>query len=251
MEKFIESKTEKGTKLLEMQQIHTVEEMTLAKEYELFFRKTPPFHRTIFFLDSPYIACGDNYGWQSEEDKKLFQEAVFKVFSEAGWTIEYADGSCLTAKKDKKAYLYIHPIQFSGEVRKDIIPEIEDLIAKINGFNLREIKVFERTYPFFSKSQLLRFMRENRELLYWWIILRFENKVDDYNSDHVVFELVNKIQFFEHPVPQMWIRQIAEQRMVDMFYTLVDVGDIKLLKNNGRPCYQAKHSKWKLVKDRT
>ena len=247
----VESKTEKGTPLFLGLDTPSVEEMTLAKSYSEMFRKGEDFFKTIFFLDSPYRVEDASPGWPSAEDRKVFEDSVFQVFSEAGWTIESANNSCIKASKSMRAYLYLHPLEFSGEVRKDMIPEIEGLIEQIQSVKLRSIKLFRRTYPFYTESQIMRFIRENRELFYWWIILQFENGVEVYKANAAIIEMLRKIRFFDHGTALLPQALIAEQRMFDFFYTLVDVGDIKLHKNGKKPFYKAKSSKWKLVKDRS
>lgn len=150
-----------------------------------------------------------------------------------------------------RAYLYLHPKEFSGEVRKGVIPEVEGLIEQIQIVKLRAIKLFRNTYPFCTESQLMRFIRENRDLFYWWIILQFENGVPAGMVNTTIGEMLKKIRFFDHGTCLLHQQFIAEQCMLDLFYTLVDVGDIKLYKNGKRPFYKAKSSKWKLVKDRS
>lgn len=248
----VESKTEKGTPLfLALDNSPSVEEMTLAKSYSDMFRKGENFFKTIFFLDSPYRVDDVSPGWPSAEDKKAFEDSVFQVFSEAGWKIESIDNSCIKVSKGMRAYLYLHPKEFSGEVRKGVIPEVEGLIEQIQIVKLRAIKLFRNTYPFCTESQLMRFIRENRDLFYWWIILQFENGVPAGMVNTTIGEMLKKIRFFDHGTCLLHQQFIAEQCMLDLFYTLVDVGDIKLYKNGKRPFYKAKSSKWKLVKDRS
>ena len=247
----VETKTEKGTPLFLALDTPSVEEITLAKSYSEMFRKGEDFFKTIFFLDSPYRADDASPGWPSAEDRKAFEDSVFQVFSEAGWEIEAANNSCIQVSKGLRAYLYIHPMEFSGEVRKDVIPEVESLIEQIQSVKLRSIKLYRKMYPFYTESQLMRFIRENRELFYWWIILQFENGVPTYMVNTAIADMLKKIRFFDHETSLLSQQLLAEQRMLDMFYTLVDVGDIKLYKNGKRPFYKAKASKWKLVKDRS
>lgn len=247
----VEDKTEKGTPLFLGLDTTSVEEMTLAQSYREMFRKGEDFFKTIFFLDSTYRADDSAIGWPSAEDKKVFEDSVFQVFSKAGWDIESANNSCLKVSKSMRAYLYLHPMEFSGEVRKDVIPEVEGLIEQIQSVKLRSIKLFRNTYPFFTESQLLKFIRKNRELFYWWIILQFEKKIPVGEGHTAIGEMLKKIRFFDHGTCLLHQQFIAEQRMLDMFYALVDVGDIKLYKNGNKPFYKAKSSKWKLVKDRS
>lgn len=247
----IKSETEKGTPLFLGLDIPSVEEMTLAKSYREMFRKGEDFFKTIFFLDSPYRVDDVSPGWPSAEDRKTFEDSVFQVFSKAGWEIESANNTCMKVSKSLSAYLYLHPMEFSGEVRKDVIPEVENLIEQIQSVKLRSIKLFRKTYPFYTESQLMRFIRENRELFYWWIILQFEKKIPVGEGHTAIGEMLKKIRFFDHGTCLLHQQFIAEQRMLDMFYALVDVGDIKLYKNGNKPFYKAKSSKWKLVKDRS
>ena len=247
----VETKTEKGTSLFLGLDTPSVEERTLEKSYKEMFRKGEDFFKTVFFLDSPYRVDDVSPGWPSAEDRKTFEDSVFQVFSKAGWEIESANNTCTKASKSLSAYLYLHPLEFSGEVRKDVIPEVESLIEQIQSVKLRSIKMFRKTYPFYTESQLMRFIRENRELFYWWIIIQFENGVPTYMVNTAIVEMLKKIRFFDHGTSLLPQQLLAEQRMLDMFYALVDVGDIKLYKNGKHSFYRAKHSKWKLVKDRS
>lgn len=91
------------------------------------------------------------YGYPSfsftEEDRKAFDLELTEVFTSLGWKCEEEahGGSCATWYKGKQ-HLYLHPQDFSGEVLKNEVKQIAEVLEKRNTFYLRWVDLYETVY---------------------------------------------------------------------------------------------------------
>ena len=83
----------------------------------------------------------------SEEDRKTFDLELVEVFTSLGWKCEKEaySGSCATWHKGKQN-LYLHPQDFSGEVLKNEVKQIAEVLEKQNTFYLRWVDLYETVY---------------------------------------------------------------------------------------------------------
>ena len=98
-------------------------------------------YRNVHFrLDS-------GYEWGKGLDKELsenFHDEINNLFIEAGWEIREPkfSSACPNAVNGKNR-LYLHPIDASGEVREDLIPEVENILSKGTTFKFRKTDIYE------------------------------------------------------------------------------------------------------------
>lgn len=93
-------------------------------------------YREVYFrIDSAYHGYD---GWTSAKDKVAFKEETRRLFQNAGWTLHVGERDCFcdTVTKGMQE-LYLHPMNFSGVVSEEEIPEIEALLAKATTFRCR------------------------------------------------------------------------------------------------------------------
>lgn len=93
-------------------------------------------YREVYFrIDSAYHGYD---GWTSAKDKVAFNEETRRLFQNAGWTLHVGERDCFcdTITKGMQE-LYLHPMNFSGVVSEEEIPEIEALLAKATTFRCR------------------------------------------------------------------------------------------------------------------
>lgn len=93
-------------------------------------------YREVYFrIDSAYHGYD---GWTSAKDKVAFNEETRRLFQNAGWTLHVGERDCFcdTVTKGMQE-LYLHPMNFSGVVSEEEIPEIEALLAKATTFRCR------------------------------------------------------------------------------------------------------------------
>lgn len=83
----------------------------------------------------------------TEEDRKAVDTELKEVFTSLGWTCKEKvySGSCATWTKGKQ-HLYLHPQDFSGEVLKNEVKQIAEVIERRNTFYLRWVDLYETVY---------------------------------------------------------------------------------------------------------
>ena len=82
------------------------------------------------------LASGYEWGKGLDEKKSnAFSEEITSLFKQAGWDIKEPkySSSCLNATKEKNR-IYLHPIDLSGEILEDLIPEVEKILSQGNTF---------------------------------------------------------------------------------------------------------------------
>lgn len=93
----------------------------------------------------------NGYGYPSfsftEEDRNAFDTELLEVFTSLGWKCNEKaySGSCSAWTKGKQ-HLYLHPQNFSGEVLKNEVKQIAEVLEKRNTFYLRWVDLYETVY---------------------------------------------------------------------------------------------------------
>ena len=109
------------------------------------------------------------YGYPSfsftEEDRKAFDAELLEVFISLGWECKEKayNGSCSTWIKGKQ-HLYLHPQNFSGEVLKNEIKKIAEVLEKRNTFYLRWVDLYETVYDMTDQEYAEILSQKNADL---------------------------------------------------------------------------------------
>lgn len=95
-----------------------------------------------FRIDADYYQYPFNY---TQEQNTEFYKEVYNIFNQLGWdAIDYTKG-CDYIKSGKQQ-LYLHPQDFSGEVLKNNVKRIAELLESNTTFKLRWIDLYETVY---------------------------------------------------------------------------------------------------------
>jgi hypothetical protein len=130
-------------------------------------------YRNVHFrLDS-------GYEWGKGLDKELsekFHDEINTLFKEAGWEIKNPKffSSCPEAVKEKNR-LYLHPMDASGEVQEDLIPEVEKILSKGTTFKFRNTDVYE-TLLDMSDDEYQQYLESKRSYIEADILALFKTK---------------------------------------------------------------------------
>lgn len=130
-------------------------------------------YRNVHFrLDS-------GYEWGRGLDKELsekFHDEINTLFKEAGWEIKEPEFSsaCPEAFKGKNR-LYLHPMDASGEVQEDMIPEVEKILSKGTTFKFRNTDVYE-TLLDMSDDEYQQYLESKRSYIEADILALFKTK---------------------------------------------------------------------------
>ena len=96
-----------------------------------------------FYIKSGYV-WGDGWGGCSREHAHSFNHEIQQIFADAGWEIQQGrmSGSAPSAIKGKSK-LYLHPMEASGPLHIDLIPEVESILSGGTTFKYNGKKIFE------------------------------------------------------------------------------------------------------------
>lgn len=92
------------------------------------------YRETYFRIRSGYIF---DQGWLTDQDELEFKKEARRLFQEAGWTLhaeKWHSGHSDTVTKDQQE-LYLHPMNFSGVVLEEEIPQLEALLSQAKTFH--------------------------------------------------------------------------------------------------------------------
>lgn len=118
-------------------------------------------YREVYFrIDSAYHGYD---GWTSANDKAAFKEETRKLFQDAGWTLHVGERDCVCDTVTKGLQnLYLHPMNFSGVVSEEEIPEIEVLLAKAATFRCRATDRMAIYYEM-TDDEYLKYLESRRD----------------------------------------------------------------------------------------
>ena len=132
------------------------------------------YRKTYFDIDSGYRW---GTGYPNDEARQTFKEESRAIFERLGWEIRRAvegSGSCDIAVKGKQE-LYLHPMQFSGVILTEDVPDIEAAIRAANGIQLLGTRSLER-YEDMSDEAYAAFLDEHREEMIGAILSAYTTK---------------------------------------------------------------------------
>ena len=96
-----------------------------------------------FRIDTPlYDDC--SYGFKSDEDSKKWHNEVDNLIKSLG--ILQDSGFTVENSKEKQAYLYAHPQNISGVIRKNDVKRIAEAISKMELSSIWSVDLYETVY---------------------------------------------------------------------------------------------------------
>lgn len=130
-------------------------------------------YRQVYFrIRSQYDY--DSY-WPDEEAKSTFREESRRLFQKAGWELRPGgNGTCDTVKKGKQE-LYLHPMNFSGIIRMDEVPRIEELLGRAKSFRCCGVDYYKEYFDL-SDEEYLAQLEAKRDEIQAEILKRCQTK---------------------------------------------------------------------------
>lgn len=130
-------------------------------------------YRSIHFR----LESGYKWGEGMEEDRTNdFYDDITNLFKNCGWTIKEkrSSSSCPVVSKDKNS-LYLHPMDASGELQEDLIPEVEEILSKGKTFTHYNTDVYEILQDM-SDDEYQIYLEENKNNIESDILKAFKTK---------------------------------------------------------------------------
>lgn len=117
-------------------------------------------YRQVYFrIKSGYEAYS---GWTKDNAEAQFRTETRSLFQEAGWTLHPGgNGVCDTVTKGRQE-LYLHPMNFSGVIQEESIPELEALMSGAHSFQCYATDRYEE-YLDMSDDEYLELLESKRE----------------------------------------------------------------------------------------
>lgn len=131
------------------------------------------YQKTYFYINSAYRY---GTGFPSDDAKTTFRQETADLFKRLGWRIKPGNdhGVCDSALKEKQE-LYLHPMEFSGIILAEEIPEIENALRDARSFHLRETRCFDR-YEDMSDEAYAAHLDEHRKEMIQAILSAYTTK---------------------------------------------------------------------------
>lgn len=116
-----------------------------------------------FRIDSDY-KWGS--GWSDSDVSNAFHNEVNEIFESLGWVIKPSEfsGACDEAWNDKER-LYLHPMEFNGEVKKNHIKRIAEVLEqKARNFKLTFVDIYEDVFDITDEEYRERLQEKSAEI---------------------------------------------------------------------------------------
>lgn len=133
-------------------------------------------YRQVYFRIYSKYAYGN--GWAGDDEAATaFREESCKLFEKGGWTIQpgrASSGVCDTVIKGQQE-LYLHPMNFSGVVSEDEIPQIEAILAQATTFRCDGTDRYEE-YLDLSDEDYWTLLKSRKEEIIAAILEQYKTK---------------------------------------------------------------------------
>ena len=116
-------------------------------------------------------------GWPDEGAERAFREESRRLFQSAGWELHPAredSGSSDTVTRGQQD-LYLHPMNFSGVIRTDEIPQLRALVAGAHTFQCQGVDCYERYWKL-TDAEYLEQLEARRDEIIDAILERYQTK---------------------------------------------------------------------------
>ena len=116
-------------------------------------------------------------GWPDEGAERAFREESRRLFQSAGWELHPAredSGSSDTVTRGQQD-LYLHPMNFSGVIRTDEIPQLRELLAGAHTFQCQGVDCYERYWEL-TGAEYLEQLEARRDEIIDAILERYQTK---------------------------------------------------------------------------
>jgi hypothetical protein len=140
------------------------------------------------------LESGYKWGEGMEQNQsESFHEEIDRLFTEAGWEIKEKkfSSSCSEAWKCKSR-LYLHPMDASGEVAVDLIPEVEQILSKGTTFKHYHTDDYREVFDM-SDEEYVKYLDDNKENIRQDLINGFRTKRSNLYITYT-FSVIEKIK---------------------------------------------------------
>lgn len=184
-------------------------------------------YRQVYFrIKSGYEAYG---GWADDHAAEQFRDETRSLFQESGWTLHPGgNGICDTVTKGKQE-LYLHPMNFSGIIQKESVPELETLMRGAHSFQCYATDRYEE-YLDMNDDEYLELLESKREEIVSRLLEVCKTKrrnlfktgsvagsVADYFSVHRLCDKQNRNGLGNRFVSEVMEQLVAEGRLVTAY----------------------------------
>lgn len=180
-------------------------------------------YRKVYFRIRSKYAYGSGWAGDAEADN-AFREESRRLFQEGGWTIQpgRADrGECDIAVKGQQD-LYLHPMNFSGVVSEDEIPEIEAMLERASTFRCDGTDRYEE-YLDLSDEEYWALLESRKDEIVAAILERYKTKRKNmYKVGEAAMGIANQFTVHrlydkegDHNKANLYVGQLMEELIAD------------------------------------
>lgn len=157
------------------------------------------YKKVYFRIMSDYIF---DRGWPTKNQKQIFQNETAGLFGGAGWTFQPSTSNSASDTVTKGwERLYLHPMNFSGEVLEDEIPVIQALLKQASTFKHYHTDIYEE-YVEMNDEEYLAVLTSRKDEILHALLLACKTKR---RNLYVCGDIVNRV------AKQFSIRRICDR----------------------------------------
>lgn len=119
------------------------------------------YRKTYFRIRSRYQYGS---GWPNKSDASEFREESRGLFQNAGWDLHPGNNSSSDTVIKGQQDLYLHPMNFSGVIRIDEIPQIQELLNGARSFQCYGVDCYERYWEFADEEYIAQLEARRNEI---------------------------------------------------------------------------------------
>jgi hypothetical protein len=204
--------------------------------------------------NSIYVKCyfriEAGYKWGKGMDDNLlkeFNKELVEIFKPLGFKVKEPEFSNCSIEVWRGAEnLYCHPMNLSGEIKKENIKEIEIAIKNAKTFSFRCVDTYDEMLNYTTDEFILE-LTINRGIIEKDILEMFKTKRSNlYKSISPLWDYKTNIKFFRDDLD---LKRIEREYINSIFETLRIGGQIKESQNKEMKIYRTINKKDKVNKE--
>jgi len=175
-----------------------------------------------------YFRIDAGYKWgegMNEKDNKSFDNEIRNIFTALGFTIKEPEISNASIEVFRGAEnLYCHPMNLSGEIKKESIKDIEKALKQAKTFSLRNIDTYDISLNYTPEELILELSNRVNETEEDILALFKTKRSNLYRSSSCLWDYKTKVNYFKD---NLGLKNVERDFILNTFNNLIKQGKIQ------------------------
>lgn len=187
-------------------------------------------------------------GWNTLQEQAMFDLDTINIFHNLGFILRPPSEHIRTAGYRGGEFVYCHPQDISGWLKRESILEISEALSKATEFTVRNVDTYEACLNF-TPDEFMQELQSRRDCIEGQILEKLATKRKDWFHTHFdAMSICTNIPYFDRH-RDFTLRNILDSFITEILNDLVAQGRIAVnISAHGLKAYRTINSKKRLKK---